>query len=66
MTFNELYRTWAKNVNSEYIIPTLDKFYDNNIIISTENDIEEILRQIKYHLRIYKTKFKQEKENKCL
>lgn len=64
MTFNKLYETWTKNINSEYILPTLDKFYDNNIIISTENDIEEILRQIKYYKKIFKIKLKQKKENK--
>jgi hypothetical protein len=38
MTFEELYKKWERNINAEYIIPTLDKFKENNIIINKFDD----------------------------
>lgn len=62
MTFGELYKTWANNINSEYILPTLEDFYATNIIIHTDNSIEETLRQLKHYKKLYKIKLKQEKD----
>lgn len=33
MDIYEFRSTWAKNVNSEYILPDIDKVINNNIII---------------------------------
>lgn len=40
MTFNELYSTWKRNVNSEYILPTLDDFWVNNVIIHNNEVVD--------------------------
>lgn len=49
MTFNELYSTWKRNVNSQYILPTLDKFYDNNVIIPN-SEIKEGVTSINTYI----------------
>jgi hypothetical protein len=38
MTKDELYEKWKKNANAEYIIPTLDAFFENNIVIPKGDD----------------------------
>lgn len=46
-TFDKLYDKWARNVNSEYILPTLDLFKEHNYIISKTLSDDEILLELK-------------------
>lgn len=59
MTFDKLLDKWSRNINSEYIVPTLNEFKDTNIIISIEQDSKCILKHLKSLVKQYKQKVKE-------
>ena len=56
MTFEKLYDKWARNINSEYLLPTLDSFKESNFIISKNTTKEEMLKELKKIKEIVKGK----------
>ena len=47
MKFEELRDKWARNINAEYIVPTLDAFHRSNYIIPKDLPKDEQLGQLK-------------------
>ena len=54
MTISELIKHWEKNRNAEYIVPTLNKLWDDNIIISKEMPLVDMVKILKRHYKEYK------------
>jgi hypothetical protein len=51
MTFSELYDKWSKNINAEYICPTLTKFRDANYVISKNWTKEQKLKALQLAIK---------------
>lgn len=58
MTFYELIHQWKKNINAEYIVPTLYDLDRDNIIISLEQPLVEVVKEIKRYHKKYKDELK--------
>lgn len=58
MTFYELVQQWERNRNAEYIVPTLRALRRDNIIISLEQPLVEVVKEIKKYHKKYKDELK--------
>ena len=58
MTISELIKLWEKNRNAEYIVPTLDKLQCDNIIISKEIPLVDMVKILKRNYKEYKKQLK--------
>ena len=54
MTISELIKHWEKNRNAEYIVPTLNELWCDNIIISKEMPLVDMVKILKRHYKEYK------------
>ena len=66
MTITQLIKKWERNVNAEYIVPTLNELQRDNIIISKEMPLVDMVKTLKKHYKEYKEQLKsiKVKENK--
>ena len=66
MTITQLIKKWERNVNAEYIVPTLNELQRDNIIISKEMPLVDMVKTLKKYYKEYKEQLKsiKVKENK--
>lgn len=65
MDIYELRSKWAKNINSEYILPDIDKVINNNIVIPSrliegirKSEFTVSIGKKSYHIKIKEAKEK--------
>ena len=58
MTITQLIKKWERNVNAEYIVPTLNELQRDNIIISKEMSLVGMVKTLKKHYKEYKEQLK--------
>lgn len=54
MTISELIKQWEKNRNAEYIVQTLNELWCDNIIISKEMPLVDMVKILKRYYKEYK------------
>ena len=58
MTITELIKKWERNINAEFIVPTLEQLQRDNIIISKEMPLVDAVKILKRHYKEYKEQLK--------